>query len=116
MKFTSQVPSSVASEPEVTDAAGARAQPATALPWRAQPMDSPFRSHFGDGYEIYSGDAYIATLKIDGAHRHEKDAGYLVHACNAYPRLVAALKGCEPQLVGRKRFAVLQILRELGEL
>jgi hypothetical protein len=69
---------------------------------------------------IRGGDEGLVCVPPEG-FRNERDARYIVHACNAYPTLVAALKaihqseeGCgetdRPQMV-----ALRSLLRDLGE-
>lgn len=75
-------------------------KPITKLPW--------FQDPTGDCGPQYVGPA-------DGVHfttiaYKKRDAAYIVHACNAYPRLVEALIGSQMSN------AAVDLLRELGEL
>lgn len=65
-------------------------KPATALPWEyweSTNADDPAYNRI-DG-ATHAGVANIAAW-ADGA----QDAAYIVHAANAYPELVAALRAC----------------------
>ena len=64
----------------------------TPLPWRL----ADYGPMSGDviRFEIYSGDAHICDIDpdVEGAPEAEANATYIVRACNAYPKLVAAMK------------------------
>jgi hypothetical protein len=78
--------------------------PATPLPWgHYKDIVSLDRGHSDDDYYLYC---------------VEPDAAYIVHAANAYPKLVKALRQiAKPALGGKaQQYAAQAILRELGEL
>ena len=100
------------------------AKPATPLPWEmTRDSYAVMRIWGADGYDV-------ACTKGDGSipikGRYD-NAAYIVHACNAYPELVAALRGLnvvygplassmkigsERRLLWERAFA---ILAKLGE-
>ena len=113
-------------------------KPATELPWYAtgwhQEQNSAAPSGFrkqitssyagADGHLIagLGGVPYVAEIRAKGsAHYH--NAAYIVHAANAYPRLVEALRGVEliarvnaPLTDGSSMHkSICALLRELGE-
>lgn len=61
--------------------------PATPLPWKphGEPRYSSVREATTDG-------APRCVVRAGGSKRNSQDADYIVHACNAYPELVAALR------------------------
>lgn len=76
-------------------------KPATSLPWKAGEYDED------GGYDCMTGAIDIGPICLDGARYGQKwchditeeqlaaiknDAAYIVHACNAYPKLVEALR------------------------
>jgi hypothetical protein len=113
----SGVTSQGASEQAVTTDAAARVQPATALPWewgwRSYDVDAP-----GSVYsEKLKGHCYaVAMCPRYGKPNFKRDAGYIVHACNAYPRLVTALRYYAIPGMGDNGDKARAILRELGEI
>ena len=67
-----------------------KAKPATALPWVYEMVG--VSSLGGDGvdvFEIATADGYARVAEHIGGFQN---ADYIVRACNAYPKLVAALK------------------------
>jgi hypothetical protein len=64
----------------------ATTKPATPLPWSTGP--------------VMANDSFPLHGRIDavGNVARGRDAAYIVHACNAYPELVAALRSSERQL------------------
>ena len=89
-------------------------KPATALPWKIVAGQSE--------REIFRADDVTHSIARCG-FQGEKNAAYVVHACNAYPRLVAALREAYltvhpgmPVEYRIKLAAIGDLLRELGEL
>lgn len=62
-------------------------QPATALPWKVAAV-APGRYPF---YPIVSGEHNVAQVDINARGGSNRDAAYIAHACNVYPKLVEAL-------------------------
>lgn len=65
-------------------------KPATELPWHID--------HY-DGLEeriLNQEEWYVASVDLEYGERD--DAAYIAHACNAYPKLVEALRLCVGQL------------------
>lgn len=60
-------------------------KPATPLPWDWMSNDK----EGGAGIVVLRSDGQIEEVAADATRA---DAAYIVHACNAYPRLVAALR------------------------
>lgn len=93
--------------------------PATALPWARKTANN------GD-VDLVSGVKFVATFgAADGdlVDAIKQDADYAEHACNAYPRLVEALKEAlkwvdenDPGSGSRLYLRCADLLRELGEL
>ena len=84
-------------------------KPATPLPWK-------------EGHNLICGrrvyfDSDAAQTDFATVSEALQDRKYLVHACNAYPRLVEALRAiAKPALGGKaQQYAAQAILRELGE-
>lgn len=106
-----------------TDAAAhARVEPANALPWRVEKDD------FHYAPELTAADDSLVFVLEDG---DSMDYDYIVHAANAYPKLVAALREASEQLRRAAQWAPAKmtagvttlmcddheaLLRELGEL
>lgn len=67
-------------------------KPATALPWQ---VDDDFHILAADGESIIAPTECDAKL---GECYTAEDAAYIVHACNRYPVLVAALAECRATL------------------
>jgi hypothetical protein len=106
-----------------------KVKPATALPWswgwRKGDIDAP-----GSIYsEKLPGHCYaVAMCPRYGRKEFAKDAAYATHACNAYPKLIYALRDARIQInylhekftdtgTGNATLAFLEsVLRELGEL
>lgn len=97
----------------------AKHKPSTPLPFvmHMRAFNSPY-------YEITGGRGYFADgigFSLNG-YIHEDDAAYIVHACNAYPRLVGTLLAAIRILraTGHSQWEETQmaegLLRELGEL
>ena len=102
-------------------------KPATPLPWKSD----KWTSH-APRTVLIDDDACITGKRVVAECEEATDAAYVVHACNAYPRLIEALKGARETL-GRYWFsdvdgesynnddaisdsyAIDDILRELGE-
>lgn len=63
-------------------------KPATPLPWR--------EARAGEiGTNVLAGEQIVAstdTHRYTAGERELQNAAYIAHACNAYPRLVAALE------------------------
>lgn len=74
-------------------------QPKAPLPWR-------LAGGLTSGYALISGHEAIAETDFT----EPRNARYIVHAGNAYPRLVQALLSCELSAEATA------LLRELGEL
>ena len=74
-------------------------KPETELPWE------------DNGNEIVAASDRFCGIAgaVDG-----EDAAYIVHACNAYPKLVEALKEVAASSYGQRHNAI-ALLRELGE-
>ena len=94
-------------------------KPATPLPWSAELIGL---SEMGpNGVDVFD----IGPCDKDGAMRVrvatavDDDAAYIVHACNAYPELVAALRNFIGPQIGRTYSQTMKegkdILRKLGE-
>lgn len=87
-------------------------KPATPLPWavRKEP-DEPSKDgeYMQCWIEPRIGEIYYTTL------RGQQDADYIVHACNAYPKLVEALREHAHRGTQRGDHAI-DLLRSLGEL
>ena len=79
-------------------------KPATPLPWVQDPT--------GDAGSTYIGSPNVAWFTADCYKK--KDAAYIVHACNAYPQLIALLKGTHHN--DSRAHIINEFLRELGEL
>lgn len=103
--------------------------PATPLPWHTQLGSESF-------YRIHERRLVTSGRGLEGTHiskmmhdeRGEKDAAYIAHACNAYPKLVEVLRmvapiierfagEAEPQnsVLDQRRDQLRALLRELGE-
>ncbi len=91
-------------------------KPATPLPWAAQPI----------GVAGKNNDIPISSIEPNVTDAtHAQDAAYIAHACNAYPRLVEALRQALDFIADRsddldegEQHAVGSadaLLRELGE-
>lgn len=102
-----------------------RVKPATALPWD---WDSQ-RTYDGDNYPYIPECSFIAGLiGLTGNYEGDsQDCAYVKHACNAYPKLVAALRDvltwyASPVNGGfgvaahSTEVIAADLLRELGEL
>jgi hypothetical protein len=90
-------------------------KPASALPWSQMEIRSPSTPF--DLYSIYTMNDNVP----EHAHASNvKDAAYIVHACNAYPELIAALReACKPQRNGESldtRSKGRDLLAKLGEV
>lgn len=114
--------STLSERPDLT----ARNQPATELPWKW--------GWNGDTCAVWGAAIVLSggELTAHGVKRgKETNAAYIVHAANAYPRLVAALREASEQLKYAQRWAPTRatdgviglmcndyadLLRELGEL
>lgn len=92
-------------------------RPTTALPWKW--------GWNGDTCAVWGAAIVLSggELTAHGVKRgKEANASYIVHACNAYPRLVAALKHfCgrveRGEVYSRRTYGLYKdLLRELGEL
>lgn len=70
-------------------------KPATALPW-AVGRDSCTHNRPTRFWEteIYTGTLPVADACGSSQEEAKQDAAYIVHAANAYPELVAALRAC----------------------
>ena len=109
-------------------------KPATSLPWEASRRDDKQGNWTDTLIEqaVNYGGLRIARVE-NPTHQGFVDAVYIVHACNAYPRLVEALRQCcaaieaaeayEQERSGEldampepSRDAAELLLRELGEL
>jgi hypothetical protein len=93
-------------------------KPATALPWQ---KESPMQGIRGG-----EGSQHIYTAHASGNYKtREQDAAYIVHAANAYPKLVEALRHAIKEADGycddehghpaNTLDAERALLRELGE-
>lgn len=93
------------------------AKPVTPLPWK-------YVQHNGTEPEKFQGrpafqPAYVygkGKKPIFGFQNMPNDAAYIVQACNAYPKLIAALRSiAKPALGGKQQqYAAQQVLKELG--
>lgn len=91
-------------------------QPATPLPWHVGLRQAEQIVYDAKGWAVanatvYHGESDLAETKAN--------ARYIVHACNAYPRLVEALRAWLPKDAaedGTQDAAMRALLRELGEL
>ena len=91
-------------------------KPATPLPWTLVSWDANKRTKIVEF--AFRGD-YPVNLRGLSTGPEQRDAAYIAHAANAYPKLVEALRICaalvhsdgEP-VCGQK---VRALLRELGE-
>lgn len=95
----------------------ARHAPATPLPWRTVASYQPAtkREEMSPYLLAADGDNVAAS-----ALRGVDDAAYIAHACNAYPRLVEALRNCIAEIDDGDGmpgdFAdAIALLRSLGE-
>ena len=83
-------------------------KPATALPWEVDE----------EATVCGNNSAVAFTRRRESAYMDE-DAAYIAHACNAYPKLVEALReaigGMEDFGAGDMRSRAIAALRELGE-
>lgn len=101
-------------------------KPATPLPWKVAGI-APSRYPF---YPIASGDLNVAQVDIHARGGSNIDAAYMVHAANAYPRLVDRIRNnllscpdtrddsrddSEVRCVCAQCCANRALLRELGE-
>ena len=84
-------------------------KPATPLPWQSAQ------------YETFS-NIVQGQKRIGSSFKHQ-DAAYIVHACNAYPELVAALRDMtrydsvsEPGAYGYAITTARALLAKLGEI
>ena len=80
-------------------------KPATPLPWKSM------------AFTWILGEKADVNVYPEGIE-YVEDKRYIVHACNAYPHLIAALKGCtNPNNTERLVSCVdaRALLRELGE-
>ncbi len=92
-------------------------KPATPLPWRVTAVE-PDRY---PAYPIKSGSRLVALVHIRASGKADADADYIAKACNAYPKLVEALRTLidadrEGELCNDQFAAAIDILRELGEV
>jgi hypothetical protein len=78
-------------------------KPATALPWEQD-----------DEAQVCAGNLVVAVSYMRPADVADQNAAYIVHACNAYPKLVAALRAVYDG-VPLSRINAGVVLRELGE-
>ena len=101
-------------------------KPATPLPWSQQGDHVVSYGHRLVGAIADSTQSVYKPLRIGSDHWDAgmTDAAYIVHACNAYPRLVEALRGifdadtrADMSLRQKQdaRKAAGELLRELGE-
>lgn len=95
-------------------------KPATPLPWYRAAADRHVQ------LTPESSGPWLRTAHVEGSTRDEwariesnqRDVAYIVHAANAYPRLVETIKGWLPRDVsedGTQDQAMRALLRELGE-
>ena len=89
-----------------------RHRPATPLPWRAVDGEGQFDlMHAEDGRITSLHYAHGVFAQRDCQRR---DSAYIAHACNAYPRLIAALKLAYAR--GGEKYVREEILALLTEL
>jgi len=94
-------------------------KPATALPYRTGPASTLEANKLGIR-GIWTADKKTGVADVYG---HRENAAYIVHAANAYPKLVEALRNVEELLADLERGGaenpefeqVRALLRELGE-
>lgn len=103
-------------------------KPVTPLPWRVAPASE----YLNDvAINVDAGTkGYVCHAGFRDDEEAVKNSRYLVHAANAYPKLVEALRGClrtytmeaenaktedELDAWGTSRDAVAALLRDLGE-
>ena len=84
-------------------------KPGTPLPWKVGCL-SPCRYPF---YPIASGEHNVAQVQIYARGGSKIDAAYIVHAANAYPRMVEELRAA--LATAENAGAITALLRELGE-
>lgn len=86
-------------------------EPATALPWKAA---SAFVNNAPNVGVVTTGKWGAANV---AQCSEQKNADYIAHAANAYPRLVAALRACldARETWTAEEHAAYGLLRELGE-
>ena len=92
-------------------------KPATPLPWRIGQV-SPARF---PAYPVIGGEHIVADVSIRARGGSDKDAAYIAHACNAYPRLMDMVRdllySAVPETFGDKPVVrdARALLAELGE-
>ena len=86
-------------------------KPATPLPWKCKQVGDTGGKNQVGVYEIRHEPWRVAE------YANDEDAAYIAHACNAYPKLVEALRSIAKLAWGGKlqQYAAQAILRELGE-
>ena len=92
-------------------------QPATPLPWVVDRSGEVIDRH--DDGEAY-GVADFGYMSTSQKEPPRQNCAYAVHACNAYPKLVAALQSLMANGVGQEpglgaSLKAHDLLRELGE-
>ena len=99
-------------------------KPATALPWESRKGTTGYaiaQQGAANGFAYTMGGNSVEGLKRAKSGASALDAAYIVHAANAYPRLVQALRSVHEAEEGigetdRPHFVALRVLlRELGE-
>lgn len=99
----------------------ARHKPATPLPFRIAAVSPARHPSYPIAASIEGRTVEVGRVYIAARGGSDKDAAYIAHACNAYPKLVDALQdmAAYQRLVGgpeNSKFKHVQtLLRELGE-
>ena len=72
-------------------------KPATALPWEATRRDDPSGKNWicSDVGQAVNLGGLVVTRTLSPAANGFEDAAYIAHACNAYPKLIEALRSME---------------------
>ena len=99
--------------------------PATPLPWVYEPnlergdarTSGYIRERTITAEYAQLGRSVAKAVRFNGSTDQDRNATYIAHACNAYPRLVEALrKVLDPEAAQIKWREARALLRELGEL
>lgn len=93
----------------------------TPLPWRALEVNNGAKRIVDPGAPITAANG-LATARawesfdwVLGTPRAAQNAAYIVHACNAYPRLIEALQRCARMPGGFTSSEAAGLLESLGE-
>lgn len=95
----------------------AKHSPATSLPWETEKLRAP---NGGTYYRCGIPDDSSPVAQIfgtmNGGYEASKNADYIVHAANAYPKLVEALRDLVERDNAKAEAMAENLLRELGEV